>query len=69
MDILDPKKDRQVGPRARSKPKTLLEAKMKKTESFLLWAHHEKKEFFGKDSHVGKSKRQQEKRKPKEEMN
>ena len=49
------------------KPELLLEAKKIK-QAFLLWAHYEKAGFFGKDNNAGKSRRQQEKRKTKYEM-
>lgn len=35
-----------------------------KTEAFIHWAYLEKAGFFGKDNNAGKTRRQQEKRKP-----
>lgn len=48
-----------------SKAKTLLKAKMKKTEAVLLQAHDEKTPSFGKDNNAKKNRRQREKRKTK----
>ena len=39
-----------------------------KTETVLLWAHHEKAGFFGKESNAGKNRRQPKKEKNKYEM-
>ena len=48
-------------------PELSLEEK-DETEAALLWAHHEKAGIFGKDNNTGKSRRKQEKRKTKYEM-
>lgn len=40
------------------KPETWPEAKNDRTETVLLWAHHEKAEFLGKDNNARKNRRQ-----------
>ena len=66
MDDLDCQRDEQWV-LEQTKPELSLESKMIK-QAVLLWAHHEKAGFFGKDNNAGKSRRQQEKRKTKYEM-
>lgn len=54
MDILNHQKDEYVGLEQIKFETTTLEAKNGKTEVFLLWAHHEKTRFLGKDSNAEK---------------
>ena len=78
VGTLDCQKDEQVGHRSNQayggenvanedqiKPELSLEAIMMKLR---LWAHHDKVEFSGKDNNVEESRRQQEKKKTKYEM-